>query len=249
MSIEQAVLLISGLSTLTLAILTGIYVYLTGKLVKASNEATRQQVRALTAPYLRCYVYQSKKPRFKLSNVGNGPAYDIDLLVLGHYAEVELGSLLTKKDSKGNSITFEPDEEGIFNIFDRIVYGYAFPKSEVDAPFAFPKHPGSLSILLQYRDISGDNFAQLLWFFENFSGHKRYYKLGACDPEVIQVSPRIEFESTPFKLVIKESKKLPKAFQKARGYRDFERAFCFAVSSSHFVPDFEIEDRGEWKSM
>lgn len=251
MSLEQTILLISGLSTLTLAILTGIYVTLTRKLVKSSNEAIKQQVRAMTAPYIRCYVYQSKnEPRLKLSNVGNGPAYDIDLLVLGHYLEEDLDSRFIAKDSKGNLITCELDEEGFFHIFDRFVYGYAFPRSEVDGPFVFPKRPHSLSILLQYRDVSGDNFAQLFWFFEDSSGRKKYYKLGACDPKVTQVSPRIEFETEPLRLVVEEDRELPKALQEAHGYRHFERAFCISVSSGFFVPGWVwVEDRGEWKSI
>lgn len=258
MSLEQTVLVISGLSTFILAILTGIYVSLTRKLVKSSNEANqqnqqaiREQVRAMTAPYIRCYVYQSKNElHCKLSNVGNGPAYDIDLLVLGHYPEEDLGSPFMAKDSEGNLITCEPDEEGIFHIFDRIVYGYAFPRSEVDGSFVFPERPPSLSILLQYRDISGDNFVQLYWFFESFSGRKKFYKLGACDPQVIQVSPRIEFGVEPLKLVIEQDKELPKVLEQAKGYQDFKKSFEVAVSSGYFVSDFvEVEDRGEWKSI
>ena len=250
MSLEQTILVISALSTLTLAILTGIYVYLTRKLVKSSNEAVRQQVRAMTAPYIRCYVYQSKKElRFKLSNVGNGPAYDIDLLVLGHYPEDELDSRFIAEDSKGNLITCELDEEEFFHVRDRIVYGYAFPRSEVDGSFDFPKRPRYLSILLQYRDISGDNFAQLFWFFESLAGRKKYYKLGACDPEVIQMSPRIGFEIKPRSLIVEQNQKLPKALEEARGYQDFKKSFEIAVSSGHFVPRFEVEDRGEWKSI
>lgn len=98
MTSNETIILISGLSTVVLAILTGIYVYLTRKLVKLSDEANRrnqqavrEQIRVMIAPYLRCSVYQSRDElRFKLSNVGSGPAFDIDVLAIGHYSEEDL---------------------------------------------------------------------------------------------------------------------------------------------------------------
>jgi hypothetical protein len=258
MNLDQTILFISGISTPVLAILTGIYVYLTRKLVKSSIEANRQnqqatkeQVRAMTAPYLRCSIYQLKdKLHFKLSNIGNGPAYDIDLLAIGHYSDDEVDiSQFVAKDSKGNLITPKLDEDGLFHIYDRICYGHVFHRSEADAHFAFPERPMDLTILLQYRDISSDNFAQIYWFFESFIGPKRFYKLGACDPKVITVSPRIEFETEPLKLVVEQSKELPNALTEASGYHEFKSSFKVAVSSGYFVPDFEIEDRGEWTNI
>jgi len=259
MNLEKIIPFVSVMSTVALAILTGLYVYLTRKLLKSSIEANRQnqlaikeQVRAMTSPYLRCAVYQLKdKLHFKLSNIGHGPAYDIDLLMIGHYSEDEFDvSQFVTKDSKGNLITTKLDEESNFHFFDRIIYGYASPKTEVNASFAFPERPKSLSILLQYRDISGDNFAQIYWFFESWVGPKKFYKLGGCEPKVVTVSPRIGFETEPFRrLVVEKGKKLPKALEKARGYREFNKCFNFSVSSGSFVPDFIIEDRGEWKNI
>jgi hypothetical protein len=258
MSSDLTILFISGLSTLVLAILTGIYVYLTRKLVKSSNEANRQnqqaikeQIRVMTAPYLRCRVYQSgDELRFKLSNIGNGPAYDIDFLALGHYSEEVFDiSQFVAKNSKGDLIAPKLDEWGFFHIYDRACYGYAFPKSEVDAPFAFHEHPKDLAILLQYRDLSDDNFVQIYWFFESFVGPGKFYKLGACDPRVIEVSPRIEFETEPLRLVVEQDKELPKALKEAYGYQEFKKSFDIAISSGYFVSHFEIEDRGEWKSI
>lgn len=258
MNLEQTILVISGMSTLVLAILTGIYVYLTRKLVKSSNEANRQnqqaikeQIRVMTAPYLRCNVCElDEKLGIKLSNIGNAPAYDIDLLILGHYYEEEVDiTKFVAKDGNGNLIKFNLDEEGFFHIYDRICYGYAFPRSEVSALLQFPERPSSVTMLIQYRTMSSDNYAQIYWFFENSDETKQFYKLGVCDPKVIQVSPRIEYELETLKLVVENNEEIPAALKESTGYREFNDAFKFAVSSGYFVGGFDVEDRGEWKNI
>lgn len=257
---NQTILFISGISTLVLVILTGIYVYLTSKLVRSSikanqqnQRAIREQIRVATAPYLRCNVYQLKdKVYFKLSNIGKGPAYNIDLLALGHYHGEDFDiSQFTAKNVNGDLIAPKLDEEGFFHLYDRACYGYIFPRSEVNAPFAFPERPPYLSILFQYRDLSGDNFVQVYYFSENYVGPKKFYKLIVCDPDVITTSPRIEFEFERMRLVVKQGKELSGALKKAKGYQDFEKSFKLAVSSGFFIGflDFEIEDRGEYKNI
>ena len=262
MELERIILIITGLSTFVLAVLTGFYAYFTRKLVKSSNEANQQnqqairdQIRVLTAPFLRCGVNrQNNNLYLKLSNIGNAPAYDIDLFVIGNYfGEEEDINQFSVKEPKRKTIKPQLDEEGFFHLFDRIVYGYAFPKSEVNAEFQFPKIPGSVKLLLQYRNMSGENYAQLYWFFESTSKPERYYKLGACDPVVVQISPRISFdlenESYQYKLVIENGEEIPPMLRNSQGYKEFCDEFVLSVSTGHYGRRFDIEDRGEWKNI
>lgn len=258
MNLDKIIPFVNFISPIALAILTAFYVYFAWKLVKFSNYANlqnqlavKQQIRVMTAPYLRCAVFQlNDNVHFKLSNIGRGPAYDIELLVLGDYFESEHDIWqFSIKTAKAELIIPKVDNEGFFHIYDRIIYGYAFPENEVEAPLAFPERPKSLSILLQYKDISGDNFCQIYWFFESRVGPKSFYKLGACYPKVLSVSPRIEFVADPFRLIAENGKELPKDLEEAQGYYIFNKSLKVAISSGYFNPNLEIEDRGEWKNI
>ena len=255
MSVEQWILITSCVSTVALAILTGVYVYLTRELVKSSNEANlqaqrtlREQIRAMTAPYLWCAVKESNGDlHFRLSNVGTGPAYDLDVLALGHYNEDDFDvGQFAAQDSTGAMVGCQMDDEGFFHLHDRIVYGHAFPRSEVDALFAFPERPNSLSLLLQYRNASGENHTQIYWFFKSLDATQKSWKLGSCVPRVIQVSPRVELDFEGG-LTSVEGEDMPLELE--RDYLQFKESFEKGISSGYSDARRDIEDRGQWKPI
>jgi len=255
MSLEQWILVTNCVSTVALAIFTGLYVYLTRKLVESSNKANlqaqhtlREQIRAMTAPYLWCAVKESNGDlHLKLSNVGSGPAYDVDVLALGHYHEDDFDVVqFVAKDPTDGVVSCQIDNEGFFHVYDRIVYGHAFPRSEVDALFAFPQRPQSLSLLLQYRDLSGENHTQIYWFFESLDAPAKSWKLGACVPRVVQVSPRVEL-GLAGGLTLEDEGEFPAELEDE--YDRFKESFEKGISSGYFHTRRDVEDRGQWRSI
>lgn len=256
MSLEQWILVITGVSTLALAIFTGIYVWLTRQLVTSSNEANResqrairQQIRAMRAAYLSWVIYgKEDELRFRLSNIGSGPAYDVDVLAVAHYNYVDHADVLNdvREESTGSVPSPEVDHEGFAHVRDRVVYGHAFPMSEVDGLFGFPGRPGSMSVLLQYRDVSGENLAQIYWFFRSLDPHDKGWKLGSCVPKVIERSPRVELDLHGG-LTVGEPQELPDETKEE--YDKFKDSFEMAVYSGRYRSYVPVEDRGQWKRI
>jgi hypothetical protein len=190
-------------TTLVVAVITGIYVYLTYKLLRESRKANEvnssaleRQFRISTLPHLYCDIKVSDSTVLQILNVGKNPAVDVDVMTIGVIGEDELGVATLKKDyvSKGfQDLAPTPDEEGLYGISDRVVYSvFPFGK-KVEVAKYFPITPSSIWVLLQYRDIFGINYSQLYWFtLSPFSKGKTFYVLSSIAPKKLESSERVD---------------------------------------------------------
>lgn len=235
----------------------------TAKAQEKSQLALKEQAQALkiTAqlnslaliPSLYCNIRDRKKNiEIKIDNIGIAPAYDIDIIVLGVYSEeyIDLPFFISKyvNNESKKDLKIKKDKEGFYCVFDRLVYPMFPQKKSVLCKLGFPLRPSTLYLLLQYRDIQGENYHQLYWYFDNNFNSLTIadYRLGALDPVVPANFPRIIYggdDYLNFKTVNK--KPLPSYISK-----DIRELFKFSASTGTLKNEArEVEDRGTWTDI
>ena len=202
-------------------------------------------------PSLYCSIQNLKTTvGMIINNVGGVSAFDIDVIIVGAYFEEDLDILsfiskyVTKEDKK--KIDLKPTNEGSYGVFDRLVYPVFPQKRSVFSLLGLPIKPGSLYVLLQYRDIQGSNYHQQFWFFDNnFNSSKSDYRLGSLDPAVPVSYPRIDYgDEKPMILRIK-NRKLPRYISNGIG-----KLFSSSISSGLVKnAKLDVEDRGKWSDL
>ncbi len=272
--IKQAVEMNINETTLPVNILlTVLNVYLLYKAVQ-EDKKTRKQTKILTEkqlrlsvlPYLYCRVKKTKE-RLKLTihNIGTVPAYDIDVLVLGLYHVDDMGiekfcSEFIKSDYKGYNL--RPDKEGFYCVYDRLCYP-VFPHSrKATSSLGFPGIPQTVYIFLQWRDVSGINYSQVYWLFEEFisSNEDRHpidYKIGSLEPKSVRSFPRVELDvgldwegpkkegmETVLTKLVSESGVIPNHVEELVGM--WEHSIPCGYTKTTF---YGVEDRGTWSGI
>jgi len=242
-------------SSVFLAILTGIYVLLTYKLLKENKKSNEQQFRILTFPHLYCEIKKKgDKCMLVTYNVGNVPVYDVDILVVGVYSEEDIDIqtfMNTYVRTEYRNYNLQPHEERFYGIYDHICYLFFPTKKKIIGELNFCLRPDSVYILLQYRGILGINYSQVYWFFEDLEGN--IYKLGGLDPEIITSSPRVTVDAdlgsldliAPRPLKTLNGNPLPKHVKEK-----FLDVWIHSIPSGCTkVPLLDAEDRGKWEDI
>lgn len=234
------------LSSVILAILTGIYVLLTHKLLRENRQANEQQSRILTLPHLCCNVNEKKdKLMLTIRNIGNVPACDIDILAVAVYFEENIDIPTFMADyvrTKYRNYALRTDKEGKYGVYDHMVYAFFPFKKKIVTELSFPVCPEQTLTLLQYRSVLGVNYSSVYWFYKSEEG---IYKLGALDPNIITPSPRVNYDENS---VLKTIDKCP--IPKHIKESDFLNTWNHSIPPGYTITPFlGVEDRGEWHDI
>jgi hypothetical protein len=224
-------------ATWVLVVLTGAYALLTYRLVSA----TTKQVEAANLPYVIPMVSREKDAiLFRLENPGLIPAYDVDLLLIGHYTDADM--LLADFLDQFVAVAQDParlrESGGRYGVRDRITYPLAPGRMGVEAKSAFPIPPLKIEVMLQYRGPLGINYSQLYSFvFRPEGGLFRTEMLDPPQPEksVRVVAPGLE---TPM------GRRLPSHFKHAPVL--FAESFRHAISAGQLKAPAFADERGAW---
>lgn len=212
------------LVNIILASLTFVYVTLTYFLLRNTihqNKVFIEQLRINTIPLFDCEVpinSKSHKPEIIIRNIGQVPAFDIDIYISGILNDdiIPRNKLIEKyviKKVKNNKIIIgriNLDEveligDGQYGIYERGVYPTLPPKRLIDYATDYKIAINQFEILIQFRDYLGNNYAQLYWFFQD--DDKTCFKFGLMEPNVPKITPRLDLND------IKNSKLIPDNFK------------------------------------
>ena len=216
----------------------------------ALNEQARilQLTAKLTAlnfiPALSFSVGKGEDLTFSLSNLGNTPAYDVDVIAIGYYPEYEISAqefatAYVKKSDDHIDRILNTDEEA-FGVYDHITYASVPRGRRVRSSFAYPIQPEGMYVLLQFRDIQGNNYHHLYWMFKN---SEQGYRVGALDPKSPQIVPRIDWD---LELILRTEDNSPLPVY----MKEFESQWNTSISTGYTTLGMaEIEDRGSWEDI
>jgi hypothetical protein len=250
---------VSIITSLVLAILTGFYVWLTHRLVRQATianqqtqDAFRRQFQLATYPLLTCSVQRDADNRTKivLRNSGSLPATDTDILALAGYLPDPLdASAFVQKfiesDSPYKKRLFD-GEEGMYSVYDRIVYSEVPQSKQVVVYLQVPVPPDVVYVLLQFRDITGVNYAKVYWFFRHVDEHPdgSRFRLGSIDPQTIMITPRVNFNEH-LELFTEDGSDVSTITGK-----DFVSAWQASIPCGYLKGSYlGVEDRGTWTDI
>ncbi|WP_456269646.1 hypothetical protein M1D97_04995 [Kushneria sp. AK178] len=248
---------ITLLSNVLLAILTAFYVCFTYNLVrqaKKSNEHAQEsferQIRLANYPHLTCSaVLDGKEVKLAFRNSSSCPALDVDILALSSYSysDMSVENFIVnhvKPDSDFKKRLYDDPEETFYSVYDHVVYSEFESNKKVSMNLVSPFAASCIHVLLQFRDISGINYARVYWFFwESQRGEERF-RLGDIDPKCISPTPRIDFDQK-LSLVTDGGENPEKYIGK-----DFVSVWGSSIPSGHLLNSYRgVEDRGVWEDI
>jgi hypothetical protein len=234
------------ITNVILAILTGIYVILTYKLVTESRnaneinrKATEEQVRVLTSPYIHSSItINDGQLNITLTNASPVPAYDVDVWISGYYRYDEIESILSMTTRQVIDKENLNDEDAVYSN-DHIIYPIFPHGQQVTAALKFPVITDSISVFIQYRDSRAENYSYDIWFLDDSDGTRKSYQIGAVDPSgtflTKRFNPFMDFEKFEPSQHPEHIINFVKRY-KGRVYLEVPRN-----------NDYFVEDRGEWK--
>ncbi len=196
-------------------------------------------------PALNCSINsQDSKAFLTVANAGGALAFDTDVLAIGIYDEedIDIPTFFVRYVKKKHRDTkrIRDTVEGFYGVYDHMYYAMFPSRRKIVAPLEFPE-PFGVHILLQFRDVQGNNYHQLYWFFSDYDTMPVSWHLSTLAPKVPSLSPRISFDDE-LNLKTEDNSSFPEYISK-----EFAVYWSAAISSGYTLSwSGQIEDRGEW---
>jgi hypothetical protein len=245
------------ISNALLAILTGLYVVFTYRLVnetKRANEQSRmlfeKQFLLSTLPHLHINAQNEESDAYlTIFNSGDISAFDVDVQVVGlyHVDDIDVPTFMVRfvRPEHRREI-LRSDEGGFYSVFDHLYYPVFPQKRKVKAKLNLPIPPYAIYCLLQYREVSGANYSQLYHFFQSRQEDQKTYRLSSIDPQVIKSGPRIDYDSDDEQGLKAEGNQLLPEYI-SEEFLALRKNALSSGFTGYELPD--VEDRGEWHDI
>ncbi|WP_298398273.1 hypothetical protein [uncultured Azonexus sp.] len=249
--------LLNAVLTLALVLLTGVYVFLTHRLVVQTKETSREnaaiqtlQARLAYFPKLSCRTnWISDRIVVTISNPCDHPAYDVEVFAIHCYDEndIDIATFSVKYiTEEGRRLGISPTEEGFYGVFNTMAYADFPGRKKVEVILDTPMMPPCFHILIQFKDVVSYNYAQTYWFFSDPPNDPHSYKLGSMRPSVPMPIPRIDRDWDNFSTFVMADKSNVE-HHVDREFLDFFKASFpsgYLKNTTH-----GIEDRGRWHDL
>lgn len=255
---SETLAIINAALTLGLVVLTGAYVFLTHRLVQETRKASQEsrdllatQSRLAFFPHISCRVLlRDGRIVIQISNPSEHPAYDADVYTIVSYSEddIDLPTFITKYvQEKHKKERVALTDEGFYGVYDHFVYPDFPSRKRVEAELRVPQRPGTVYVLVQYRDLSGLNYVQTCWFFQDkLPARQEVFRLGSLSPEFPKPVPRVEREiDGDYGLKVADGSDIGAVVNS-----EFVDLFSSSISSGLLKGAVcEVEDRGTWSDV
>ena len=162
---------ISAISNFAVAILTSLYLIFTYQLLKESlisgkrtEEYWNTQMRLSVLPCMGINIELiNEEIVFSLRNMGKIQALDVEIDILSCYSEEDMKIIeFLKQYQKKENSNFElnSNNEGFYSVRSKMIYYIFPPNKEVRGNLNIFKNIPYYHVLLQFRDIHGNNYCQ-----------------------------------------------------------------------------------------
>ena len=211
------------ISNLLLVGLTGTYAWLTSKNTKRlEQESTyyrgviEKQLRLTALPHLY-WDLQSTGPAIEQAadgtqgtcnlalevfNISNVPAYDVHVSLIGAYTEESLGIatfMRTHVQPRHRKYPLQADKVGYYGVRNAVRLSLLPTQQKIVLSLPFPVQPADVYTLVQYRELSGENYYQVCCF--SAIDESGAYRANILEPSVMQTMERLHlFDLEDFSL-------------------------------------------------
>lgn len=245
--------------SLLLTLLTALYVILTYRLVRETRRATdlsqasiECQARLSIFPQLAASASRTAgKVVLELWNPGDSSSMDVDLLVVAVYDQETLApdEFINRFVARAQrpQVKIRPNEDGFFGVYDHCCYALFPPHRKLRVQLALPLPPDTFHLLLQFRDLAGNNYIRHYWFIRPIATPASpRYSIGALDTAGFEPRPRITYAPRePFPLETEDNSPIPDDIE-----REFLPSWTASVPSGQLVGiPMDVEDRGDWTEL
>lgn len=166
------------ITNLVLVGLTGTYAWLANKNIKQiQQESTyyrsvlEKQLRLTALPHLywdlRPAEDSSSGLALEVFNISNVPAYDVHVSLIGAYTEEGLGIatfMRTYVQPTHRKYPLQPDKVGYYGVRNAVRLSLLPTQQKIVLALPFPLQPVDVYTLVQYRELSGENYYQVCCF-------------------------------------------------------------------------------------
>ncbi len=165
------------LTNLLLAVLTGTYAWLTHRQLRQLQYDSddyrgviERQLRLTTFPHLYWdlrVVEADQRPVIDIFNISGIPAYDVHVSLIGAYTEATLDVatfLRTYVQPRHRKYPLQADPVGYYGVRQSVRLSLLPAQQKITLELPFPAHPVDIYTLVQYRDLSGENYYQVCCF-------------------------------------------------------------------------------------
>jgi len=198
----EAILIISNL---VLVGLTGTYAWLTNKNAKLLRQESNyyrnvveKQLRLTALPHLYWDLQPTEgiegKSNLSLEvfNISNVPAYDVHVSLIGAYTEEALGIatfMRTHVQPRHRKYPLQSDKVGYYGVRNAVRLSLLPTQQKIILSLPFPIQPADVYTLVQYRELSGENYYQVCCF--SAIDESGAYRANILEPSEIQTMERL----------------------------------------------------------
>lgn len=199
-----------GMETLVLVaavilmLVTVFYAWFTFKLLQETRHESslyksilEKQLKISAFPHLYCDVQpdlQQGVLKLEVYNVGNVPAYDIQVSIIGAYTEEAITIptfLRTYVQPRYRKYPLQPDKVGYYGIRSSVRCPLLPSQKKFATDPNLPVRPVDIYAMVQYREILGNNYYQVYCFSDlDNSGN---YRANILEPSRVEALERLHF--------------------------------------------------------
>lgn len=135
-------------------------------------------------------------------NISNVPAYDVHVSLIGAYTEESLGIatfMRTHVQPRHRKYPLQADKVGYYGVRNAIRLSLLPTQQKIVLSLPFPVQPADVYTLVQYRELSGENYYQVCCF--SAIDESGAYRANILEPSEIQTMERLHlFDLEDFSL-------------------------------------------------
>jgi hypothetical protein len=194
------------ISNLLLVGLSGSYAWLTHKNVKQLQQESEyyrnvieKQLRVTAQPHLYWDLRPTEESAegngglaLEVFNISNVPAYDVHVSLIGAYTEEGLGIatfLRTHVQPRHRKYPLQSDKVGYYGVRNAVRLSLLPTQQKIVLSLPFPIRPVDVYTLVQYRELSGENYYQVCCF--SALDESGAYRANILEPTEIQTITRL----------------------------------------------------------
>jgi len=168
-----------------------------------SAESATEQLAGLSAPGLSANGTPSDcNLSLEVFNISNVPAYDVHISLIGAYTEESLGIatfMRTHVQPRHRKYPLQADKVGYYGVRNAIRLSLLPTQQKIVLSLPFPVQPADVYTLVQYRELSGENYYQVCCF--SAIDESGAYRANILEPSEIQTMERLHlFDLEDFSL-------------------------------------------------
>lgn len=192
------------IASIILLVITGFYAWFTYQILRETRQENNlyktiieKQLRLSTFPHIYCDMQalpQGNGLKLELFNVGNVPAYDIQISSIGAYTEenIDIPTFMRMFiQPRYRKYPLQVDKVGYYGIRSSVRCPMLPYQQRLAVPLNLPVAPVDIYVLIQYREILGNNYYQVYCF--SAIDEAGNYRANILEPSKVESLERFHF--------------------------------------------------------